>query len=64
MIMNTFFGNAQNDNSPQMADYLRQNGKIYVVVAVIGIIFAALVAYLFRLDKKVSNMEKKMDEKK
>ena len=62
--MSTFFGNAQNDDSPQMADHLRQNGKIYVVVAVIGIIFAALAAYLFRLDRKVSNMEKKMDEKK
>ncbi|UOE35907.1 CcmD family protein [Hymenobacter monticola] len=41
-----------------MADTLRQNGKIYVVVAVVVIIVAGLLVYLFSLDRKVSKLEK------
>ncbi|HYH56200.1 MAG TPA: CcmD family protein [Anseongella sp.] len=42
----------------EMADALRQSGKIYVVVAVIAVIFAGLAIYLFSIDKKVSKIEK------
>ncbi|TCS87225.1 CcmD family protein [Anseongella ginsenosidimutans] len=42
----------------EMADALRQSGKIYVVVAVIAVIFAGLAIYLFSLDKKISKIEK------
>lgn len=42
----------------EMADALRQSGKIYVVVAVIAVIFAGLAIYLFTLDKKISKIEK------
>ena len=41
-----------------MADAMRQNGKIYVVVAVICTIFAGIVLYLVRLDRKISKLEK------
>lgn len=41
-----------------MADALRQSGKIYVVVAVIVVIFAGLAIYLFSIDKKISKIEK------
>ncbi len=37
---------------------MRHNGKIYVVVAVILIIFTGLVVYLVRLDRKISRLEK------
>jgi CcmD family protein len=40
-----------------MADGLRANGKIYVVVAVVVIIVAGLLAYLVALDRKVSRLE-------
>lgn len=43
----------------EMADALRQSGKIYVVVAVIAVIFAGLAIYLFSLDKKISKIEKR-----
>ncbi len=50
---------AQNpNNGVEMADALRQNGKIYVVVAVILAIFAGIVIYLIRLDRKISKLEK------
>lgn len=41
-----------------MADELRANGKIYVVVLIIGIIFAGIIAYLIHLDRKISKLEK------
>jgi uncharacterized membrane protein len=42
----------------QMADTLRSNGKIYVVVAVIITIFAGITLYLIRLDRKLTKFEK------
>ena len=44
----------------EMADVMRQNGKIYVVVAVILLIFSGLTVYLFRIDRKVSKLEKEL----
>lgn len=40
-----------------MADTMRSEGKIYVVVGVIAIIFIGLVAYLISLDRRISKME-------
>jgi uncharacterized membrane protein len=42
----------------EMADLMRGNGRIYVVVAVMLTILIGLVLYIVRLDKKISNMEK------
>ena len=42
----------------EMADTMRSNGKIYVVVAVILTIFAGIILYLVRLDRKVTKLEK------
>lgn len=46
----------------EMADAMRANGKIYVVVAVLGIIFAGIVVYLILIDRKLNRMEKKIDQ--
>jgi hypothetical protein len=45
----------------EMADTMRSNGKIYVVVAVILTLFAGLIIYLVSLDKKISRLEKGAD---
>jgi CcmD family protein len=42
----------------EMADSMRSNGKIYVVVAVCMIILTGLFIYLFSLDRKISRIEK------
>jgi MFS superfamily sulfate permease-like transporter len=42
----------------EMADGMRQSGKIYVVIAVILTILAGLIFYLVRLDRKISRLEK------
>ena len=49
---------------PEMADAMRSEGKIYVVVAILLVIFAGLIAYLVMLDRKVTRIEKKLPEKK
>lgn len=36
----------------------RSSGKIYVVVGIISIIFLMIVLYLYRLDRKISRLEK------
>lgn len=41
-----------------MADEMRSNGKIYVVVAVLVTIFIGIILYLIRLDRKISKLEK------
>ena len=49
------FANAQD---VKMADVMKENGKIYVVIAVMLTILAGLVLYLIRLDRKISKLEK------
>ena len=46
------------DDSIEMADALRANGKFYVVVAVLAVIFVGLVVYLIRLDRRISRLER------
>jgi len=45
---------------PDMADVMRSNGKIYVVVAVCLTILIGLFIYVFIVDRKVSRLEKEM----
>lgn len=47
--------------SPEMADTMRSNGKIYVVVSVCLIILFGLLIYVVSLDKKISRLEKNMN---
>ncbi|MCB0397965.1 MAG: CcmD family protein [Flavobacteriales bacterium] len=42
----------------EMADGLRASGKIYIVVIVLCLIFLGLAIYMWRLDKKISKLEK------
>jgi len=42
----------------EMADSMRDNGKIYVVVVVCITILIGLFVYVFILDKKISRFEK------
>ena len=47
---------------PEMADTMRSEGKIYVVVAILVVILGGLMAYVFALDRKATRLEKKLDE--
>ncbi|HSZ32805.1 MAG TPA: hypothetical protein VK772_05815 [Puia sp.] len=61
-LIQTIFVEAQDSlqkEKPQMAELMRSNGKIYVVVAVLIIILGGLFFYLINLDRKISRLEKK-----
>lgn len=47
----------------EMADRLRADGKIWVVVAVIAAVFAGIVIYLIRLDRQITKLEKDIKRK-
>ena len=42
----------------EMADIMRSEGKIYVLVGIIGIVFGGILVYVIATDKKVSKLEK------
>ena len=42
----------------EMADTFRSEGKIYVVVAIVLVVLAGLIVYLFLLDRKLSRLER------
>lgn len=47
-----------------MADQMRSEGKIYVVVIMILIVLTGLIIYLFLMDNKVKKLEKLVSERK
>lgn len=49
-------------SEPQMADRLRADGKIYIVITVIAIIFAAIIVFLTALDRKIKKLEDQLNE--
>lgn len=54
-ILSIIYSNAQ---SVEMADAFRNDGKIYVVIAVVGLMLTAIVFYLIKIDNKLSSLEK------
>jgi uncharacterized integral membrane protein len=53
-----------NAQEAEMADTMRSNGKIYVVVGIILIVLAGLITYLFLLDRKISKLENRLTDKR
>ncbi len=46
----------------ESTDFMRSIGKIYVVVAVIVIVFLGIVVFLVRLDRKLTKLESQIKE--
>jgi EamA domain-containing membrane protein RarD len=49
---------ARAQQQAEMADVMRSNGKIYVVVAVCMTILIGLFIYVWTIDRKISHIEK------
>ena len=64
LILMALVTTAYGQEQVQMADNLRAEGKIYVVVAIILIILAGLIFYLFLMDRKVNKLEKLISARK
>mgnify|MGYP000542511247 CR=1 FL=1 len=60
LFLTTLMCNAE---ATESRDLFFRSGKYNVVVAVLVILFIILFVYLFRLDRKVSNLEKDHREK-
>lgn len=58
-LLSNIAANAQS-TGVDMADTLRKDGKIYVVVTVVVILFVGLFIYLFLTDRKISRIEKEI----
>jgi CcmD family protein len=52
------FTGLQAQSGVEMADELRGSGKIYVVVASLVVIFAGIIFYLYRIEKRLNKLEK------
>jgi len=50
--------NDYQNSTVEMADVIRSEGKIYVLVGIIGIVFAGLLVYVINTDRKVTRIEK------
>ena len=61
----TLAGNAfaQTTDHVTMADKMREDGKIWVVVAVVAIVFAGIAINLLRVDFKLKKIEKELNIK-
>ena len=64
MCLFTLFAFAQPMNTQQQepTDFMRSEGKIYVVVAVIVVIVTGLFIYLVNLDRKITKLENNSDK--
>lgn len=51
---------AQPNTNEEPTDFMRSNGKIYVVVAVAVVIMTGLFLYLLSLDRKIKKLEKEI----
>ncbi len=47
----------------EMADKMREDGSIWVVVAVVFVTFIGLVIYLFATDRRIKKLEEKLNIK-
>ena len=52
---------AQDSDKIDMAEQMMASGKIYVVIAVLLLIFLGIVVYLIALDRKIGKLENDMD---
>ncbi|MBS1976036.1 MAG: CcmD family protein [Bacteroidetes bacterium] len=61
VLMTALLAHAQ-PQEIEMADGMRAEGKIYVVVAILVVILLGLIGYLVLLDRKTSRLEEKYKE--
>ena len=48
------------NNTVEMADQMRADGKIYVLVGIITIIFVGITVYVVNTDRRIAKLEKNL----
>jgi uncharacterized membrane protein len=64
LLLVSLFANAQenqnqNTETGPVNEFFRSNGKIYVIVGVLLIIFVGIVIFLIALDRKITKLEQR-----
>ena len=62
LLLATFMSTVMAQAAPTetaMADGMRADGKIYVVILVLATIFAGIIAFLIYLERKIKKLENK-----
>ena len=59
-IMPFLIAQSSGDQAIEMADTFRSEGKIYVVVLVVAIVFTGLIFYAVNTDRKLAKVEKEI----
>ncbi len=60
-LMLTLFTQQAKASDIEMADLMRSNGMIYVVILVLSIVFAGIIVFLFLIEKRLKKLEKQKD---
>jgi hypothetical protein len=64
LILATFNTFGQGTTDVEMADVLRQDGKIYTVVFGLVVILTAMIVLLVRIDRKLFRLEQELKQEK
>lgn len=64
ICINTLNVCAQNAALAEEIPMMHHHGKLYVVVAVVLVIFIGIVTYLVRLERKLNDVEKRVRTRK
>ncbi|MGB3800554.1 MAG: CcmD family protein [Lewinella sp.] len=63
LVLTVFSGSLLAQSGAEPApDFLRSIGKMYVVVAVIVVVFLGLAFYLWRLDRRLTDIENQIED--
>ena len=58
-LLMLLFSNVQAEAADvEMADQMRANGMIYVVITVLSIIFTGIIIFLFLIERRLKKLEK------
>lgn len=50
------------NSAVEMADIMRSEGKIYVLVGIIGIVLGGILVYVIYTDRKITKLEKQLED--
>lgn len=64
LLSHTILAQQPVSNGVEMADRLRADGKIWVVVTVVAAVFAGIIIYLIRLDRQIGKLEETVKSQK
>ncbi|MBX7108012.1 MAG: hypothetical protein K1X61_05125 [Chitinophagales bacterium] len=63
LFLNIFLLKAQGNSLDEHAgNFLRESGKLYVVITILVTIFAGIVIFLIFQERKISQLEKKIKD--